>query len=142
MPPGRPNRELMADIQEVGERAAGLTRQILAFSRRQILKPETLHLNDIVLDLEPLLRRSLGEDVELEFSLAPDLRQSEIDPHQMDQVLMNLAVNAQGRHAGRGAAYHRNGQCQVGQHLRSGSPGSQARPLRDVGRLRHRLRYG
>jgi PAS domain S-box-containing protein len=89
-----PNRELIADIREVGERAASLTRQILAFSRRQMLKPKILCLNAVVLDLEPLLRRSLGEHIELEFLLTPDLRETEIDPHQIGQVLLNLAVNA------------------------------------------------
>jgi CheY-like chemotaxis protein len=59
-----------------------------------MLKPEILCLNRVILDLEPLLRRSLGEDVELHFSLAPGLKESEIDPHQIGQVLLNLAVNA------------------------------------------------
>ncbi len=89
-----PNRELVSDIAEVGERAAGLTRQILAFSRRQILRPQIIHLNDIALGMEPLLRRTLREDVELRLLLAPDLMETEVDPHQMEQVLMNLAVNA------------------------------------------------
>ncbi len=94
MSPEDPNRELILDISEVGERAAGLTRQILAFSRRQILKPRILQLNDIVVGMEPLLRRTLGEDVDLHFFLAPDLKETEVDPHQMEQVLMNLALNA------------------------------------------------
>ncbi|HEY5528610.1 MAG TPA: ATP-binding protein, partial [Thermoleophilia bacterium] len=89
-----PNRELIADIKETGERAAGLTRQILAFSRRQILKPQILQLNDIFLGMEPLLRRTLGEDIDLRFFLASDLRETEVDPHQMEQVLMNLVLNA------------------------------------------------
>ena len=89
-----PNRELVLDINEVGERAAGLTRQILAFSRRQILKPRILQLNDIVIGMEPLLRRTLGEHIDLHFFLAPDLRETEVDPNQMEQVLMNLALNA------------------------------------------------
>jgi len=94
MAPEDPNRELIADVQEVGERAAGLTRQILAYSRRQILKPEVRCLNEIALGIEPLLRRTLGEPYDLHFSLAPDLGQTEVDPHQMEQVLMNLALNA------------------------------------------------
>ncbi len=94
MSPEDPNRELILDVKEVGERAAGLTRQILAFSRRQILKPRVLQLNDIVVSMEPLLRRTLGEQIDLHFFLAPDLEEIEVDPHQMEQVLMNLALNA------------------------------------------------
>ena len=89
-----PNRELVADVQGAGERAAALTRQILAFSRRQVLRPEVLCLNDVVLGMEALLRRTLGEHIDMEFLLAPDLAPTEVDPHQMEQVLMNLAVNA------------------------------------------------
>jgi two-component system cell cycle sensor histidine kinase/response regulator CckA len=89
-----PNRELIADVQGAGERAAALTRQILAFSRRQVLQPEVLCLNDVVLGMEALLRRTLGEHIDMEFLLASDLAPTEVDPHQMEQVLMNLAVNA------------------------------------------------
>ena len=88
------NREMVVDIKEVGERAAGLTSKILAFSRRQILKPESLRLNDILAGMEPLLRRTLGEDIQLDFALAPDLRRTEADRHQLEQAVMNLAVNS------------------------------------------------
>jgi two-component system, cell cycle sensor histidine kinase and response regulator CckA len=88
-----PNRPLVEDIKETGERAAGLTRQILAFSRRQMLKPEVVSLNDVMLNMEPLLHRILGEEVNVTTSLAKDLWLVEVDPHQMEQVVMNLAVN-------------------------------------------------
>jgi two-component system, cell cycle sensor histidine kinase and response regulator CckA len=94
MPETDTNRGLIVDIHEVGERAAVLTKQILAFSRRQVLKPEVLSLNQVVADLEPLLRRSIGEDVALRLNLAPDLRPSEVDRNQIGQVVLNLAVNA------------------------------------------------
>ena len=71
-----------------------LTKQILAFSRRQVLRSEILCLNSVIRDLEPLLERTLGEDIELEFSLVPDLRETEVDPYQIGQVLLNLALNA------------------------------------------------
>ena len=94
LPADDPHQPLVAEIQEVAERAAALTRQILAFSRRQMLRPEVISLNMVVLGMESLLRRTLGEDVDLRLHLAPDLRQSEIDPHQTEQMLLNLAVNA------------------------------------------------
>jgi two-component system cell cycle sensor histidine kinase/response regulator CckA len=89
-----PNRQLVADISEAGERAAALTRQILAFSRRQVLRPEVIALSEVVLGMEPLLRRTLGEDIDLIFSLEPDLMRIEADPHQIEQVLMNLTLNS------------------------------------------------
>ncbi len=84
----------MEEIRRAAERAAGLTRQILAFSRRQPLQPETTSLNDVLAESEPLLRRTLGEDVELEYILERKLGLTEVDPHQMAQVIMNLAINA------------------------------------------------
>ncbi|MBC7293175.1 MAG: response regulator, partial [Thermoleophilia bacterium] len=98
---GAPEEELSPnlrdDVQEIkaaAERASALTRQILAFSRRQALQPEVLSLNTLLLDMERLLRRTLGEDIELITSLAPDLGLVEVDARQFEQVVMNLAVNA------------------------------------------------
>ncbi len=82
------------EIKAAAERAAALTGQILAFSRRQVLQPQAVCLNDVLLGMESLLRRTLGEDIDLAFFLAPDLATCEVDPGQMEQVLMNLAVNA------------------------------------------------
>ncbi|HEV8241641.1 MAG TPA: response regulator [Thermoanaerobaculia bacterium] len=82
------------EILHAGQRAAGLTRQLLAFSRRQILQPRILHLNRVVVDVERMLRRVIGEDVELVTDLAPELPEVEADPGQLEQVLLNLAVNA------------------------------------------------
>jgi signal transduction histidine kinase len=86
-----------ADVEEIrcaAERAAGLTRQILAFSRRQPLQPETTSLNAVLAESEPLLRRVLGADVELDYLLDEKLHLTEVDPHQLSQVIMNLAINA------------------------------------------------
>ncbi|HUF75334.1 MAG TPA: ATP-binding protein [Longimicrobiales bacterium] len=80
-------------IQKSATRAAALTRQLLAFSRKQVLQPKVLSLNDIVEDIETIIRRLIREDVELATALAPDLGQVMVDPHQMEQVLMNLVVN-------------------------------------------------
>ena len=81
-------------IQRAAERATSLTRQLLAFGRREVVQPRVLSLNDVVVDLEQLLCRSLGEHVELVTNLAPDLWPVRIDPGQVEQVLVNLAVNA------------------------------------------------
>jgi signal transduction histidine kinase/CheY-like chemotaxis protein len=88
---------LRADVEEIlraGERASGLTRQLLAFSRQQVLAPQQLVLNDIVQGVENMLRRVLGEDVQLESRLLPDLYPTLSDPGQVEQILMNLIINA------------------------------------------------
>jgi PAS domain S-box-containing protein len=82
------------EISKGGERAASLTRQILAFSRRQVLQPQVLDLNGVIPDMDKMLRRLIGEDIDLETVLAPDLGRVEADPGQIEQVIMNLAVNA------------------------------------------------
>jgi CheY-like chemotaxis protein len=82
------------EIRKAGERASGLTRQLLAFSRQQILEPRVLDFNGIVANVEKLLRRVIGEDVELVIELDPAVGPVCVDPGQMEQVLMNLAVNA------------------------------------------------
>ncbi|HLK40826.1 MAG TPA: PAS domain S-box protein, partial [Polyangiaceae bacterium] len=82
------------EIRRAGERAASLTRQLLAFSRKQMLSPEIINLNDVVAGAERLLRRLIGEDVELVTFLEPALGMVKADSSQIEQVLMNLAVNA------------------------------------------------
>jgi PAS domain S-box-containing protein len=89
-----PLRALVAEIHRAGERAGNLTRQLLAYSRKQILEPKVLNLNAIVIDTEMLLRRLIGEDIILTTVLDPALRPVTADPGQIQQVLMNLAVNA------------------------------------------------
>jgi two-component system, cell cycle sensor histidine kinase and response regulator CckA len=89
-----PLREYLQEIQAAEEKAASLTHQLLAFSRRQILQMKVLNLNTIVSEMQKLLCRLIGEDVELSTSLAPDLGCVKADPLQMEQVIMNLAVNA------------------------------------------------
>jgi signal transduction histidine kinase len=89
-----PLRQEIAQIQQASERASALTRQLLAFSRRQMLQPRTLNLNSIVLDLGKMLRRLIGEDIELATRLDPWLSPVRADPSQLEQVMMNLVVNA------------------------------------------------
>src|SRR5213594_80860 len=82
------------EIRQAGQRAASLTRQLLAFSRKQILEPKVLDLNAIVVELEKMLRRLIGEDIRLTIAPAADLRRIKTDPGQIEQVIMNLVVNA------------------------------------------------
>ena len=87
----------LRDIDEVlsaAQRAASLTRQLLAFSRHQVIEPRVLNVNTIVTELDKMLRRLIGEDIDLLTATAPDLGQVLADPGQMEQVLMNLVVNA------------------------------------------------
>jgi PAS domain S-box-containing protein len=81
-------------ILQAGERAADLTRQLLAFSRKQILRPEVLDLNQVATEAGRLLRRLIGEDIELISKLSPELGRVEADQNQVHQVLMNLSTNA------------------------------------------------
>jgi len=88
------NRHSVEQIMKAGERAAALTKQLLAFSRRQVLQPKVLDLNRLVTSLGAMLQRLIGEDVDLRLMLRPDLGRVNADPGQMEQVLMNLVVNA------------------------------------------------
>ncbi len=81
-------------IRDTADRAAALTRQLLAFSRKQVLKPRVIDLNAIIADMESMLHRLIGEDVRLISSLRPDLGMTRVDPSQMEQIIMNLAINA------------------------------------------------
>jgi PAS domain S-box-containing protein len=82
------------EIRKAGQRAASLTRQLLAFSRQQVLEPRVLNLNIVVAETEKMLQRLIGEDIELSTCLAADLGQVKADPGQIEQVMMNLVVNA------------------------------------------------
>src|SRR6266699_3123568 len=92
--PKDPRRQDAEEIHKAADRAAGLTRQLLAFSRQQVLQPRVLDLNALVSELEKMLRRLLGEDVKLATVLAPALGRVRADAGQLEQVIMNLAVNA------------------------------------------------
>jgi PAS domain S-box-containing protein len=86
--------EDVGEIRAAAQRAAGLTRQLLAFGRQQVLKPEVLDVNEVVSDAERMLRRIIGEDVELDVRLDPGVSRIVADSNQLTQVLMNLVVNA------------------------------------------------
>jgi two-component system cell cycle sensor histidine kinase/response regulator CckA len=94
LPPDSPICAEIQEIKKAGERAAALTHQLLAFSRKQIVEPRVLSLNELVTDLSKMLSRLIGEDVELVTALDPTLHNVRADLSQIEQVLMNLAVNA------------------------------------------------
>ena len=94
LPPGTPAVEDVQEIHTAGERAARLTRQLLAFSRRQVLEPRVVDLNEVVLGMDKMTRRLLGEDIRLKIELGPTLGRVKVDVGQFEQVLLNLAVNA------------------------------------------------
>jgi two-component system, cell cycle sensor histidine kinase and response regulator CckA len=92
--PGELLHESGLEILKGGRRAASLTSQLLAFSRQQVLEPKALDLNDVVSDAEKMLRRVMGEDIEFTTRLTPSLGTVKADPGQIEQILMNLVVNA------------------------------------------------
>ncbi len=94
VPARDPLRASIAEIQSAAERAAALTRQLLAFSRRQVLESRSLDLNRIAAGTGDLLRRLIGEDIQLELKLDPTLGHVLADEHQLQQVILNLAINA------------------------------------------------
>ncbi len=94
VPADSPLRRNTDEIKAAAQRGADLTRQLLAFGRRQVLAPETLDLNQTVLTIEKLLRRVIGEDIELVTELDPELGAVRADPSQLEQVLLNLGINA------------------------------------------------
>jgi PAS domain S-box-containing protein len=92
--PDDPNREAVEEIQHAGQRAAALTQQLLAFSRKQVLEAKVLNLNTIVADVKKILGRVIGEDITLKLNLSSRLAKVKADRSQLEQVLLNLAVNA------------------------------------------------
>ncbi len=94
MSPNDNKRDSMEELSKAALQAATLTRQLVAFSRRQVAEPKTINVNEFVKDYENMLRRVLGESIELVLSLSPEAGAFRADPGQMGQVLLNLAVNA------------------------------------------------
>lgn len=92
--PDNPLAEHVEQIKQAGERAAALTKQLLAFSRKQMMRPVVLDLNLLIPNMQKMVHRLIGEDVELTFRLDPDLRKIQADKGQMEQVLLNLILNA------------------------------------------------
>ena len=94
LPASDPIQDSVDCIRTAADRATQVTRQLLAFSRKQIMKPKVININTLITELSKMLGRLIGENVEIALSLAPDLARVKADPTQIEQVLMNLAVNA------------------------------------------------
>ena len=94
LPAGDPLHGNADEIQKAAHRAAGLTRQLLAFSRKQVLQPKVIDMNSVIVEMTKMLQRLLGENIKLITNPAPELGHVKADPVQMEQVLLNLAVNA------------------------------------------------
>jgi PAS domain S-box-containing protein len=94
MEPGHPSRDDIEEIRTAGARAATLTRQLLSFSRQQVLRPQILDLNDLIRALNRMMGRFLGEDIHIVLQLDPRLGLVRADPGQLEQVILNLAINA------------------------------------------------
>lgn len=92
--PGNLTYRQLEEVKKAASRAESITRQLLAFSRRQIIQPQNLDLNTVIRNLEKMLCRLIGEDIEMRTALKPDLGAIRGDPHQIEQVIINLAVNA------------------------------------------------
>jgi CheY-like chemotaxis protein len=92
--PGSHHETDLAEIQRAAERAASLTRQLLAFSRRQILEPHVLSLSDSLRAMEPMLKRLIGEHIDVVVRTPPEIGHVKADPGQIEQVILNLAINA------------------------------------------------
>ena len=94
MPENDPSRRNLGEVLKAAEQAAILTRQLLTFSRKQEFQPKEINLNDVVSEMAPMLRRLISKQIEIVTELAPDVGSVKVDPSQIHQVLMNLAVNA------------------------------------------------
>jgi PAS domain S-box-containing protein len=116
------------EIRKAAERAAGLTRQLLAFSRKQILQPRMTDLNAVVADMEAMLRRLIGEHIDLVTAKEPALGSVKVDPGQMEQVIMNLAVNARDAMPGGGKLILETANVELNDHFCRFHPGFHAGP--------------
>jgi two-component system, cell cycle sensor histidine kinase and response regulator CckA len=116
--------EHASEIEKAGQRAASLTKQLLAFSRQQVLTPVVLSLNTLASDMENMLPRLLGEDVAVSLALEPELDSVKADPSQIEQVIMNLAVNARDAMPAGGKLKIRTANVEMDQTYTRSHPGS------------------
>jgi len=128
-----PFREKLEQIGQNGKRAARLTRQLLAFSRKQILQPVALDLNELIKGFVKMLERLIGEDVELETVLVSGLRLVKADPGQVEQIIMNLVINARDAMPGGGKVIIETANADLDEdYVRAQRCKSATRPLCDA----------
>jgi two-component system, cell cycle sensor histidine kinase and response regulator CckA len=125
---GDPLRKSVGEIKKAGVSASSLTRQLLAFSRQQVLQPKILDLNTLVTDLVTMLRRLIGEHVEVEIMLDPALRKVRADQSQLEQVIMNLVVNARDAMPGGGKLMIQTANVELGESVVADRPYIQPGP--------------
>ncbi len=140
LPPDHPARLDLVEIGTAGERAAGLTRQLLTFARKQIVAPVRLDLSDLVADSLKMLQRLIGDDVEIETALEPGAGTVEADPSQIQQLLVNLTLNARDAMPEGGRLLIETAGETIDEESRPGAPGRHSRvvPAARGGRYRHR----
>ncbi len=127
----QPEDPLLANLEEIkkaGDRAASLTRQLLAFSRRQVLQPKILNLDSVVSEMEKMLRRLIGEHIDLRAVLEPNLGSVKADPGQIEQIILNLAVNARDSMAEGGKLTIETDNVYLGEEYVKNHVGAQAGP--------------
>ncbi len=129
-------------IRETANHAASLTRQLLAFSRKQPIVPRVLDLNTVIGHMKKMLGRLIGEDIELVITPGAAAGRVKADPGQIEQVVMNLVVNARDAHAERRSHRGDDGQRAPGRRRGAPARGPAARRLRDAGGERQRVRHG
>lgn len=122
--PGQPSFEYAEEIEKAGQRAVSLTRQLLAFSRQQVLEPVILNLNTLMSEMEKMLPRLIGEDIQLNLALDPAIGQVKADSGQIEQVVMNLAVNARDAMPDGGKLTIQTGNAELDAEFTKEHPGS------------------
>jgi hypothetical protein len=139
---GHPAIDDLQEVEQAAERAVVLTRQLLAFSRKQVLQPVALSLNHCVTRIGNMLRRILGEDIDIEQRLAPDLGLTLTDPGQIEQVLMNLLVNARDAMPDGGKLTVETSNVELDWEYAACHVAVKPGPLRPLDGHRHRVRHG
>ncbi len=142
LPEGDPLRKYADEVAKAGHRAAALTRQLLAFSRKQVIQPVILDLNGVVEEMGKMLQRLIGENIEIIFTRGSELGRIKADPGQLEQVLMNLAVNARDAMPNGGKLFIQTVERRIRRGLCPPARLRATRPLRDAELQRHRLRHG